>query len=56
MGQFNKTLLMPIVAFLALIIKWLTGYQMPDVEMDIVATGILGIITAIGLWMNRTKK
>lgn len=52
----NKALLIPIIALLALIAKQAFGYELSQVEIDIVIEGVLSIVTLVGLFMNPKKE
>lgn len=48
----NKTLIIPIVALFALIIKHSFGFELPQAELDVIADGVLSIATMAGLFMQ----
>ena len=53
--KFNKTLLIPIVAFLALVSKKYFNVELTSGDQEIFIDGALAIITAIGFGMKPKK-
>lgn len=52
----NKTLIIPIVALFALVIKHSFGFEVPQEELDVIADGVLSITTMIGIFMHPVKQ
>lgn len=52
----NKALLIPIVAFIAYIIKQTTGVTIDNEAIDLGAEVILSMIALFGLFMDPKKK
>lgn len=51
----NKSLLIPIVALLALLIKLIFGYELATEAQDTIVNGVLGIVGLIGAFMHPRK-
>ena len=52
----NKAIIIPIVALIALIIKAVFGVELGTEALDVIADGILGIITLVGILTHPKKK
>ena len=52
----NKAIIIPIVALIALIIKSAFGVELGTEAQDVIADGILGIITLVGIFLHPKKK
>jgi uncharacterized membrane protein len=52
----NKAIIIPIVALIALILKSAFGVELGTEAQDIIADGILGIITLVGIFLHPKKK
>jgi uncharacterized membrane protein len=52
----NKALIIPVLALFALIIKQGFGYTIPQDALDVIANGILSIVTLVGIFMHPVKQ
>ena len=52
----NRAIILPIVALIVLIIKSAFGVELGTEAQDIIADGILGIITLVGILLHPKKK
>lgn len=52
MGNINKALLVPMLAFMALLVKTTTGKEIPNDLVDKSADVIMGLITIVGFFMH----
>jgi uncharacterized membrane protein len=52
----RKSIIYPIVALVALLIKLLFGIELRDEEVDAIIEGVLAIIITIGIFTNPKKK
>lgn len=56
MKTVNKAILVPVLSAVALLAKFVIGYEIPDVAVDLGADVIMGIISLIGIFMNPKKE
>lgn len=52
----NKALLIPIVSFVALIVKNSTGYELNNEAVNLAVDAILAINTIIGIFLEPKRK
>lgn len=52
----SKALLIPIIALVALVIKQFTQFELSQVEIDLIAEGLLAAITLVGIFMHPRKE
>jgi len=52
----NRTILIPVIALLALIIKEVSGVELDSLKIDIIIEGILGLVGIVGIFMNPKKE
>ncbi|MEC0231274.1 hypothetical protein [Paenibacillus alba] len=55
MGNVNKALILPMLAFIALLVKTATGKEIPNGMIDLAADVIMGLVTLIGFFMHPTN-
>lgn len=55
MKEINRNMILPVISFIALMIKQFTGYEIPEESFDLVATIILSVIALVGLFVHPTK-
>ena len=56
MKQVNKAILVPVLSAVALLVKFVIGYEIPDVAVDLGSDIIMGIISLVGIFMNPKKE
>lgn len=52
----NKTIILPILTTLGLVVSVFTGKEIDEVTIDQVATGIMAIVTIWGVFKNHKKE
>jgi hypothetical protein len=52
----TKTMILPIIALIALVLKSLFGFEIGSVVQDAIADATLAIITAWGVYVDHKKK
>ena len=50
--KFNKQLLLPIITAIILLVKYTTGYEIPEAAVDLAADLIMGAITLWGMFVH----
>lgn len=53
--KINKSLVAPIIAVVVLCVKNITGFELPDDQLDVITDGALAILTLIGIFTNPIK-
>lgn len=51
----NKALIIPVLALVALFVKHTMGLEIPQDQLDVIADGVLAIITLVGIGMHPVK-
>lgn len=54
--KLNKQIIVPILSAIALIIKYASGFEIPDAAIDLTADVILGVNTLIGIFLHPVKE